>query len=79
MYLIPSLAKAVRIREAIDDIARMQDRSLLANFGITNETSTSSSDEDSETTARSCDSIPPEFDSLPADYFKEKVVKSNYN
>ena len=74
-----AITEALRIREAIDDIARVQDKSLLQNFGIIDETCTSSSDEDSETITTSCEAIPPELDCLPADYFKDKVINSNYN
>ena len=57
----------------------MQDKSLLQSFGIVDETCSSSSDEDSEITTHSCEAIPPEFDCLPANYFKEKLISSNYN
>jgi len=57
----------------------MQDKSLLKSFGIIDETCTSSSDEDSDIAVHPCERIPPEFDLLPVEYFKEIVIKSNYN
>ena len=72
-----AIVEAVRIREAIDDMARIKDKVLLAKFGITeSDEDTSSSDDD---LCLHDSSFTMEFDTLPSECLKELLEQSNFN
>lgn len=70
-----AITEAMRIREAIDDMARIKDKALLAKFGTTeSDEDTSSSDDDLDNARLHYSSITAEFDALPLGEIKTKQL-----
>ena len=80
-----AISDAMKIKEAIHDISVIQDCSLLMQFGLVDQESSSSSEDESEVVSPDEDFIyarqtfPREICNLPEDYIRDVLKQSDYN
>ena len=80
-----AISDAIKIKEAIHDISVIQDSSLLMQFGLVDQESSSSSEDESEVVSPDEDFIyarqtfPRKICNLPEDYIRDVLKQSDYN